>query len=228
MFSAIEISREIPTWRWTAAVSFTLQAAVVALALVYPFFHLESLPVLKPALFVPLSSFAPSPAHPSPRHSTGRVGIFRPLVVREGRVFFGPAVPPLPVTGAEAPDARLIGATGPGVEGSIFPDYAPPRPAATIAERLHHSVMMEGNLVHKVEPRYPEIAQQLHIQGPVVIKAVISRGGLIERAAVESGQPLLARAALEAVRQWRYRPYILNGEPIEVETEITVNFILQR
>jgi protein TonB len=72
------------------------------------------------------------------------------------------------------------------------------------------------------------IAQQVGIQGAVVIRALISRTGNIERAQVESGQPLLTAAALAAVREWKYRPYYLNGEPVEVETEITVNFILRR
>jgi protein TonB len=85
---------------------------------------------------------------------------------------------------------------------------------------------MEGNLIHKVEPQYPTIAKQLHIQGTVIVKAFISRDGLITRATPESGPSLLVQAALDAVRQWRYRPYYLNHEPIEVETEITVNFVL--
>lgn len=86
---------------------------------------------------------------------------------------------------------------------------------------------MEGNLVHRVEPQYPFIAKQLHIEGTVVLKAFISRQGTIERVQVERGQEMLARAAIEAVLQWQYRPYYLNNEPIEVETEITVNFKLQ-
>ena len=86
---------------------------------------------------------------------------------------------------------------------------------------------MEGNLIHKVEPQYPTMAKQLHIEGTVLVKAIISREGMIIRAEAERGQTLLAQAALAAVRQWRYRPYYLNHEPIEVETEITVNFVLQ-
>ena len=70
------------------------------------------------------------------------------------------------------------------------------------------------------------IAKQLHIQGVVILKAVISREGRIEQAEAVQGQDLLSRAALEAVRQWKYRPYYLNGEPIEMETQITVNFVL--
>ena len=87
--------------------------------------------------------------------------------------------------------------------------------------------MMQGNLIHKVEPQYPVRATQLHIQGAVIIKAIIGRDGVIERAEVERGLPLLVQASLAAVRQWRYRPYYLNNEPIEVETEITINFVLQ-
>jgi protein TonB len=86
---------------------------------------------------------------------------------------------------------------------------------------------MEGNLIHKVEPQYPPIARQLHVEGMVIVKAFISRDGVITRAVAETGPPLLVQAALDAVRQWRYRPYYLNHEPIEVETEITVNFVLQ-
>jgi protein TonB len=90
------------------------------------------------------------------------------------------------------------------------------------------SVMMQGNLVHRVEPVYPSIAKSTGVQGTVLIKALISSNGRIEQAQVISGSPLLAPAALEAIKQWRYRPYVLNGGTIEVETEITVNFVLSR
>jgi protein TonB len=66
------------------------------------------------------------------------------------------------------------------------------------------------------------------IQGPVVLEAVISKAGKIENLRLVSGHPMLAAAAIDAVSQWRYRPYILNGDEIEVETEITVNFVLER
>ena len=86
--------------------------------------------------------------------------------------------------------------------------------------------MMEGNLIYKVPPIYPAIAKSARVQGPVVLRAVISRTGTIENLQVLSGHPLLVRAAVEAVQQWRYRPYILNGEPVEVETQVIVNFLL--
>jgi len=88
--------------------------------------------------------------------------------------------------------------------------------------------MSEGMLVHRIEPRYPPPAIIARIEGQVKIKAIISREGKIKQAEALSGSSLLVGAALEAIRQWRYRPYILNGEPVEVETQITVNFVLGR
>jgi protein TonB len=86
--------------------------------------------------------------------------------------------------------------------------------------------MMEGNLIYRPQPAYPPMARAARVQGAVVLRAVISRSGTIENLQALSGHPLLIPAAIEAVRQWRYRPYILNGEPVEVETRVTVNFIL--
>lgn len=90
------------------------------------------------------------------------------------------------------------------------------------------SLVMEGNLLHRVEPTYPAIAKQAGIEGTVVIKAIISRTGAIEQEQVVSGPLLLARAAVDAVHQWKYRPYLLNGEAVEVETQVTVRFVLNR
>jgi protein TonB len=81
-------------------------------------------------------------------------------------------------------------------------------------------------LLHRVEPLYPIIAQRGHIQGTVQLKAIISRDGTIENLQLVTGHPMLVPAAIDAVKQWRYRPYILNGEPLEVETVVFVNFHL--
>jgi periplasmic protein TonB len=77
-----------------------------------------------------------------------------------------------------------------------------------------------------VQPVYPPIARNVHVQGAVVLAALIGKDGTIENLRLMSGHPMLVPAAMAAVSQWRYRPYILNGEAIEVETQITVNFIL--
>jgi protein TonB len=88
------------------------------------------------------------------------------------------------------------------------------------------SELGEGMLLHKVQPIYPAPARAVGVHGSVELRAVIGKDGTIKNLEVVSGHPFLARAAVEAVRQWRYRPYLLNHEPIEVETEITVNFLL--
>jgi protein TonB len=86
--------------------------------------------------------------------------------------------------------------------------------------------MSEGDLIHKVLPVYPPLARSVRIQGQVVLQAVISKQGAIENLRLLTGHPMLVPAAIEAVRQWRYRSYVLNNEPVEVETQITVNFSL--
>jgi protein TonB len=84
----------------------------------------------------------------------------------------------------------------------------------------------QGLLIHQVKPTYPPLARQARIQGTVVLQAVIGKDGSIQNLKVVSGHPMLAPAALEAVKQWRYKPYFLNGEPVEVDTTINVNFTL--
>jgi len=86
--------------------------------------------------------------------------------------------------------------------------------------------MLEGNLIRRIEPVYPPLARSARIQGRVVLVAVISKAGTIENLHARTGHPMLVPAAVDAVSQWRYRPYILNSEPVEVETQITVNFTL--
>jgi protein TonB len=86
--------------------------------------------------------------------------------------------------------------------------------------------VIQGLLIHKIEPVYPKLALGARVQGSVLIKAIISKSGEITELQVVSGHPILVPAALEAVKQWRYRPYLLNGEPVEVETNISVTFNL--
>lgn len=81
-------------------------------------------------------------------------------------------------------------------------------------------------LQHRAQPMYPPLARQARIQGQVTLQAEISRDGSIQNLRLMSGHPMLAPSAIEAVKQWKYKPYILNGERVEVETTITVNFTL--
>jgi len=90
------------------------------------------------------------------------------------------------------------------------------------------SKLSPGQLIARIEPQYPAIARQARIEGEVVLTAIISKTGKVESLQLKSGHPLLAQAARDAVRTWKYRPYILNGEAVEVETQITVDFRLGR
>jgi TonB family protein len=85
---------------------------------------------------------------------------------------------------------------------------------------------MADQIVKKVRPVYPPLARRARIQGTVILKVVINKSGDVENMQLFSGHPMLAPAAIEAVKQWRYKPYLLNGEPVEVETNVTVNFTL--
>jgi protein TonB len=121
-------------------------------------------------------------------------------------------------------DSRSVGTVIDSILGSGHFVAPPP----SVAHPPPVSRMMEGNLIHRVEPRYPPLAIQARIQGQVVLQAVISRSGMIENLQLVSGHPMLAQAAIDAVSRWRYRPYMLNGEPVEVETQVTVNFFLSK
>lgn len=88
--------------------------------------------------------------------------------------------------------------------------------------------VMSGLLVSKAPPDYPADAKQARIQGTVVVRVVVDKEGNVSNIQLISGHPLLAPAAIEAVKQWKYRPYLLNGAPVEIETQIQVNFTLAR
>ena len=85
-----------------------------------------------------------------------------------------------------------------------------------------------ANLIRQVKPNYPPLAKQARIQGTVKFNAVIAKDGTIQNLTVVSGHPMLVQAALEAVKQWLYKPTLLNGEPVEVITTIDVNFTLNQ
>ena len=114
-----------------------------------------------------------------------------------------------------------------GVIGGIISStpVAVPRVATPQRVRVSQGVS-QGLLIRKVQPLYPPLARQARIQGNVVLQAEISKDGTIENLRLVSGHPMLAPAAIEAVKQWRYKPYFLNGEPVEVETQVTVIFSL--
>jgi TonB family protein len=115
----------------------------------------------------------------------------------------------------------------PGVMGGVLSSQPPPKVATPQRVRVSSGVAV-GLLIKKVAPQYPDDAKQARIQGQVVLQAEIDKNGDIENLTLISGHPMLAPAAIEAVKQWKYKPYLLNGEPTKVETQIIVNFSLSR
>src|SRR5262249_44177535 len=115
--------------------------------------------------------------------------------------------------GGGNPQMSVIGSFGNGRVPVLQQEIARPRD-------LRISVMMEGSLIHRVEPIYPPPAKSIRVQGTVILAAVIGTDGTVQKLRVISGHPLLVQSAINAVSQWRYRPYVLNGSPIEVDTQI--------
>jgi protein TonB len=143
------------------------------------------------------------------------------------------APPPMPATGGViggvpggVPGGQLGGVIG-GIITAASNLSAVPKLVPVAPKRVRVSQgVTQGMLVYRLEPAYPQIARMARIAGSVVLTAVIAKNGEIENLTLVSGHPMLAPAAIEAVKKWRYRPYLLNGEPVEVETTITVSFHL--
>jgi protein TonB len=117
--------------------------------------------------------------------------------------------------------------SGGNVMSGLFADSGGPKVKAAPVKVLKISGgVMAGMAISKPQPIYPPIARAARVQGTVILQATISKTGAIENMKVVSGPPMLQQAAMDAVRSWRYRPYLLNGEPVEVETQVNVIFTL--
>jgi TonB family protein len=119
----------------------------------------------------------------------------------------------------EAPQLPVLSANNAVLGNLVANEAAMP----TVAMKVSQGVV-RGNILHRVPPVYPPVALSQGLSGPVVLRATINEGGAVERVKTISGSAVLARAAEEAVKKWRYEPSLLNGAPVKVETEITVNF----
>lgn len=211
---------------WAAA----LEAAVVVAAVVIPLLYPQALPQLVTSIAMeapapPVSEARPQ-AHPAAAQARPAVLTFNPFEAPR-RIPHGAYIPAAPEGPVYLNPGELMGNNAAGGGSTPFGPATPVavRPAAPRSLRLPSS-MVEGMLVHKTIPVYPPIAITTRTQGTVVLQATISRNGTIEGLRVVSGPPMLQQAALDAVSTWRYRPYMLNGVPIEVETTVSVLFRL--
>ena len=185
--------------------------------------------IVEPLLSSPRSAVTPEIRHLGIRPNAARAVLVVPEQTSR-EIKFIPAEsshPPVDVNRLGVPDGTSNGWTENPIINSIANSSSnfalpptPPRQPPRISR------MMEGDLIRRVQPLYPPLARQARVQGQVVLRAIIRRDGVIENLQVLSGHPMLLQAAIDAVKQWRYRPYSLNGEPVEVETQVTMNFVL--
>jgi protein TonB len=239
MFGTLESTSEQSTrLGWTTLASMTLQAFALSLLFAISLIRVGGPPPVRwigisaPASFSP----QPAPANEAREHHLSAA------VSRPRQIYPPQAISPQPpslqggtsdtISDFSAPDVpgSVMGsgngiASRPGVIGiGEIAIALPPRPAPVKPLLVSH--LAEANLLRKVQPVYPPLARRSRIQGAVELRAIVGKTGAIENLVVLRGHPMLAAAAVDAVKQWRYRPYLLNNEPIEVETDITVNFLL--
>ncbi len=224
--------------------SFALQMLLLCVLILIPLIYTEALP--KQQLLTLL--VAPPPPPPPPPPPAAATPIPKPVKVQSDVVNGALRTPTkipekVEIIKEEAPPpsttvAGVVGGVPGGVPGGqlggviggivsstpvAVPKVAVPPPVQKV--RVSQGVA-EGLLIHQIKPSYPPLARQARIQGDVVMQATISKDGSIENLSLQSGHPMLAPAAIEAVKQWKYKPYYLNGEPVEVQTQITVSFKL--
>lgn len=217
--------------------AFTMEALAVGVFIAAPLLYVQGLPHVQMAVLslpVPPAAALPPAERPRAVRSASNLTpdgrVITPLEIPEhpAQIDDESMTPPVDMnqlgvrdgTGDPRVKNPIISWMGPGL-----PNVAPP-PAVVAPKPVQVSHLMDGYLIYRVQPEYPAMARLAHIQGSVVLHALIGRDGRIEQLQVVSGQAMLVQSAINAVSQWRYRPYVLNNEPVEVETQITVNFTL--
>jgi protein TonB len=218
--------------KYTTTLSFVIEAVVVGFLILLPLLITEALPLHQ------LNSFLVAPPPPPPPPPPPAAAPVQKVIQHEvvnGELRTPSKIPKVikmikeeetpPSTGvAGGVVGGVPGGQAGGVLGGIINSSAPP-PKVAAPQKLRVSEgVAAGNLLRKIEPQYPQMAKIAHIQGDVILAATISKGGSIENLHQVSGHPILVQAAMEAVKQWKYKPYLLNGEPVEVETTIKVTF----
>src|SRR5215471_4980269 len=240
--SLIESGGRLKTKRGvTTVISFTLQVLLVGVLVLIPLLFTEALPKQQLMTFLVAP---PPPPPPPPPPAAAPVKVVKQIQsdITNGQLRTPTKIPEkvqmIKEEEAPPPMASMGGVVGGvpggvpggqmgGVIGGIISStpVAVPKVAAPQRVRVSQGVS-QGLLIKKVQPPYPPLARQARIQGQVVLQAEISKDGSIQNLRLISGHPMLAPSAIEAVKQWKYKPYYLNGEPVEVETQITVIFSL--
>ena len=224
----------------TTTLAFIFEIGIVIVLVLIPLIFTEALPKQQLMTFL----VAPPPPPPPPPPAAAPVHVVKQIQtdIVNGQLRTPTKIPqkvqmikedeaPPPVMAASGVVGGVPGGVPGGQMGGVIggiissTPVAVPKVAAPQRVRVSQGVS-SGLLVRRVQPTYPPLARQARIQGQVLLRAVISKDGSIENLQLVSGHPMLVQSALDAVKQWKYRPYLLNGEPVEVDTEIVVNFTL--
>jgi protein TonB len=239
---------------WTVFVAFAVQTFLMVVGIILPMIYFDVLP--KTTLTSFLVAPPPPPPPPPPPAAPAPVKMVKviPRQFDAGKLMAPKSVPKeiANIKEEELPPASsgvggvvggvpggVAGGTPGGVLGSIMsagvgaPPPPPPPPVKVEKPKTPSRITIGGNvqqakLVRQPKPIYPPLAKQARISGIVHLAAIISKDGTIQDLKVISGHPLLIPSALEAVKQWVYQPTLLNGEPVEVSTQIDVNFTLSQ
>ena len=224
----------------TTTVAIFLEIIAIGIMVLLPLIFTEALPKQMTMSFL----VAPPPPPPPPPPAAAPVKIVKQIQtdIVNGALRTPTKIPqkiqmikeeeaPAPVMASSGVvggvPGGIPGGTMGGVMGSIISSGSAIVPKIATPQRVRVSAGVTSGLkVKDVKPVYPPLARQARIQGTVVLHAVISKDGSITGLNLVSGHPMLAPAAIDAVKQWRYKPYLLNGEPVEVDTEVMVNFTL--
>ena len=239
--SLIESGGRLKTKRGaTTLFSFVLQMILLGVLILIPLLYTEALPKQQLMTFL----VAPPPPPPPPPPAAAPIKVVKQIQTEiiNGQLRTPTKIPQkiqmIKEEEAPPPMNSMAGVVGGvpggvpggqmgGVIGGIISSTPVSVPKVATPQRVRVSQgVTQGLLIRKVQPTYPPLARQARIQGAVLLQAEISKDGTIQNLRLISGHPMLTSAAIEAVKQWRYKPYILNGEPVEVETQITVNFTL--
>jgi len=210
--------------------SLALEAALVGVMLLWPLVSPAVLPTQAAVTPVPpyYAQRPPTPVVTDSQRSTLPTIDITPIPVH-------PTVGRSAAPGSPGEEPPSIGdnllPSGPGISipggGREGPPMQVQSPAAPKRPLSVSAGVMAALLVHRVQPEYPRIAQVMRLSGTVELQARIGADGTVQELEVVSGNPILARAAIEAVQQWRYQPTRLDGQPVEVETHITVTFTME-
>lgn len=242
--SLVESGKKLKTKQGrTTSVAFVLEAILVGLMVLYPLIVTDALP-MKTLMSTVIVAPPPPPPPPPPPAPVQVVHVQKiETEIVNGALRTPTKIPDkvkmIKEDQAPPPVAAVAGVVGGvpggvpggqigGVIGGIVSSVpvAVPKVAAPPQKVRVSQGVLQGNLLHQVQPQYPPIARAARISGSVVIKATIGKDGTMTGLQVMSGPPMLINSALEAVKQWRYKPWVLNGEAVDVETVITVNFNL--